>query len=111
MVAYAGENDPEAAIEWSSPIEMLEVFSPAFRTRDGIRVGALVDDVVRILGAVTEILVSEVEARQFIRFAHQPDGITFRLDYTGVFPPGESRTQQYQPGAMIYSIAISPPPQ
>ncbi len=106
MVAWAGEDDRDTAIEWSNSIQRLETFDPSFRTPGGVRVGLRVEDVTSILGPLVEIVVSEIESRQFIRFANQPDGMTLRLDYTGIFAPGENRTMRYKPAAKIFSIAI-----
>ena len=95
------------SIDWTKRIEIIETFSPAFRTEGGVRVGALISDVEKILGKTKEITLSEIESRQYIEFENQPPWISFRLDYSGQFA-GESRTTKtYSPGARIHSIAVS----
>ncbi|MEO7610829.1 MAG: hypothetical protein ABIV27_04900, partial [Gemmatimonadales bacterium] len=101
VVAWAGEDDSEAPIDWSKPIQRLETFNQALHTAEGVRVGLPVDDVVRLFGPLVEIVTTEIESRQFITFKNQPDGMTLRLDYTGIFAPGETTTMRYQPSAKI----------
>lgn len=107
LVLWADEDDPESPVDWSKKIVTIETFSATFHTRDGTRPGSLVRDVIRRFGPVQKIVESEIESRQFITFARQPEGVTFRLDYTGIFPPGTRRTTRFEPGAKILSIAVS----
>ena len=107
LVLWAGEEDPEAPIDWSRQVITISTFSGTFHTVDGIRPGSLVSDVSRILGPIHEVVVSEIESRQFITFTRQPSWLTFRLDYTGIFPASARRTARVQPGARILAIYIS----
>jgi hypothetical protein len=107
MVLYAGEDDPEAPIAGAARIEMIETFSPAFHTADGVRPGSLVTDAQRVYGGIRSIVRSEIESREYIEFERQPAGLLFRLDYTGIFPPDSSTTTEHEPGARIHSIAVS----
>jgi hypothetical protein len=59
-----------------------------------------------MLGPVREIMVSEIESREFITFERQPAWLTCRLDYTGLFPTGARMTKAYKPEARILSVAI-----
>ena len=70
---------------------------------------ALVADVEKIYGKVTEISVSEIESREYVTFHRQPSWLTFRLNYTGVFSKGSRKTTRYQPNAKILSITIAHP--
>jgi hypothetical protein len=106
-VLYAGEDDAAAPLDLSRPVQVIETFHPDCRTADGIHPGSLVLDVERVLGKTTEIVVSEIESRQFITFERMPPRTTFRLDYSGEFAEGERRTTRYRPGARILSIAVS----
>lgn len=110
LVVYAGEDDRTQPVDWSRRIERIETFSPAFHTAEGVRPGALVRDVERLLGATTEIMLSEIESREYIEFERQPAFLTFRLAYAGVFPEGSRTTRRYKPGATILSIAIAKGP-
>ena len=103
----ANEDDPAAPIDWSRRIEYIDTSNAAFHTAAGVRPGALVEGLVRLFGPVTEIVVSEIESRQFIRFERQPPALTFRLDYTGIFTAASRRTTHFSAGAKILSIAIS----
>lgn len=71
-----------------------------------MRVGSLIADVEKILGPVSEIILSEIESREYVRFRNQPPHMLFRLDYTGQFAEGSRRTTRYAPGAKIFSIAV-----
>jgi hypothetical protein len=107
LTLWADEEDPATPIDWSRRIEYIDTSNAAFHTEAGMRPGALVEDVVRLFGPVTEIVVSEIESRQFITFERQPPALTFRLDYTGIFADGARRTTRFSAGATILSIAIS----
>jgi hypothetical protein len=106
LIVWAEEDDPATSIDWSKKIITIETFSATFHTREGVHPGSLVRDVIKLFGPVREIVESEIEARQYITFAGQPQGLTFRLDYTGIFA-GTRRTTRFAPSAKILSIAIS----
>ena len=61
MTLWANEDDPAAPIDWSRPIEYIDTFNDTFHTAAGVRPGALVEDVVRLFGPVTEIVVIEID--------------------------------------------------
>jgi hypothetical protein len=107
LSVWADEDDPATPIDWSKRIVTIETFSAAFHTREGIHPGSLVTELTRFFGPVREIVKSEIESREYVTFARQPRGLTFRLDYTGVFSPGLRHTTSFAPGAKIWSIAIS----
>jgi hypothetical protein len=107
LVLWAGEEDPASPVDWSKKVVMIEAFSAAFHTGDGTHPGSLVRDVAGRFGPVQEIIESEIESRQYITFQRQPAGVTFRLDYTGIFPPGTRSTNRFSPGARIMSISVS----
>jgi hypothetical protein len=107
VVVSADEADPAAPVAWSKAIKTIETFSPAFHTRAGVHPGSSVADVEKVYGKVARIELSEIESREFITFENQPAGLTFRLNYTGRFPPGMRTTTQFGPDAEIFSISIS----
>jgi hypothetical protein len=108
MVVWTGEDDPAAPIDWSKRIKTIETFSPNFHTAEGVHPGALVTDVEIAFGKAKEIQKSEIESREYIEFERQPAGLTFRLDYTGIFSPGSPRrTTKFDPAGKIFSIAVS----
>jgi hypothetical protein len=64
-------------------------------------------DAEKAYGKTQSITVSEIESREYIRFQKHPGHLTFRIDYTGVFPVGVRETTQFDPEAKIFSIAAS----
>ena len=106
MTLYAGEDDPDAPIDWTREILAMETFSSSCSTSTGVHPGSLVVDVETILGKTRKITVSEIESREFIEFERQPTQWGFRLDYTGIFPPGARETMTFGPGAKIFSVAV-----
>jgi hypothetical protein len=106
VTLWAEEDDPDAPIDWSKRIKTIETFSPVFHTAEGVRPGSLVRHVETVFGRTKEIVESEIESRQYIVFESQPEFLRFRLDYTGIFSRGR-RTREFEPGAKIWSIAIS----
>jgi hypothetical protein len=107
LVLYANEAATDSTIDWSGIIEHIETFSEAFHTAENIRVGSLVTDVERFYGKTRDIALSEIESRQFISFEKQPKGLEFRIDYTGKFEGDSRNTKVFEPGAKIFSIAVS----
>lgn len=107
LIVWAGEDDPALPIEWTKTIRVIETFSPTFTVDGVIAPGSLIAQVVDHWGPVQDIVVSEIEARQFVTFERQPREFTIRLDYTGEFGDGTRHTIRYKPGAKILSIAIS----
>jgi hypothetical protein len=108
MVLFAGEEDRNKPINWSRRISSIETFSSNCSTSLGVRPGGLVAEAEKQYGKVLKIIMSEIEARQFVEFKNQPRGMIFRIDYSGIFAEGQSETLRYRPDAKIYSIAIQP---
>ncbi|HET8771040.1 MAG TPA: hypothetical protein VFM71_08650 [Gemmatimonadaceae bacterium] len=106
FTAFAGENDASAPLDSMATIRFLETFNPTCTTVDGIGPGSLVEDVEGTLAATTRITLSEIESREYIEFERQPEGLLFRLDYTGRFADGARETKEYDPGAKIFSIGV-----
>jgi hypothetical protein len=106
MVLFADEEDRNKPINWSKRISSIETFSSNCSTSLGVRPGGLVAEAEKQYGKVLKIIMSEIEARQFAEFKHQPRGMIFRIDYSGIFAEGQSETLRYRPDAKIYSIAL-----
>jgi hypothetical protein len=107
MTLYALEDDAEAPIDWTKAIHSIETFHSSCRTASGVHAGLTVRAAERVLGRVVRIIMSEVESRQYVTFANQPEWLTIRIDYTGVFPPDKRETTAFDPNARIFSISIS----
>lgn len=93
-----------------SPISYLETLSRACQTHEGVHPEMLVNDVTKKYGAVEQVMLSEMEARQTVEFAAQPPEISFRLDDTGIFDEKDKTYPQistaYQDNARIISISV-----
>jgi hypothetical protein len=107
VVTWLDESDPVGPIDFAQSLKQLETFDSTFATPEGVHVGSRVADVEKVYGKTVEIMLSEIESRQFIRFERQPSHLTFRLDYSGEFPEGAHRTTRYAADARIFSIAVS----
>lgn len=106
LMALFAQDDEEGPIDWGKRISGMETFKPSCSTTDGVHPGALVLDAEKVLGKTRKIILSEIESRQFIEFERQPPGMTFRLDYTGIFAEGSRETQRFEPDGKIFSIAL-----
>lgn len=93
-----------------SPISYLETLSQVCQTPEGVSPEMLVNDVTKKYGAVEQIMLSELEARQTIEFAAQPPELSFRIDDTGIFDEKDKTYPQistaYQDKARIVSISV-----
>ena len=107
VITWLDENNPVGPLDFSQTVKQVETFDSTFVTPEGVHVGALVTDVEKVYGRTAEIILSEIESRQFISFERQPPHLTFRLDYSGEFTEGARRTTRYAPDARIFSIVVS----
>jgi len=110
MYLYAGEYDPDAPIDESATIGQIEVRGESFRTVDGIQVGTAIEEIEALLGEVDQIMMSEIESREYADFVNQPSGLAFRLshvsDTAGLYRNGEMISTRYRPDAFVYSIEV-----
>lgn len=102
---FAEEEDPEAPIRWSASISSMTTFNPYYHTAEGVHPGSRIEDVKKIYGRVVEISLSEIESRQYIDFSKDPPGLSFRLNYSGIFPDNSRSTREYGAKAEIFGIA------
>ena len=107
IILYTGEEDPHAPLDEKRKIDTIETFNPICHTAEGIHPETLVFDAEKILGKTTEIVKSEIESREYISFEKQPKHMSFRLDYSGMFPDGTRSTMKHSPDSKIWSIAVS----
>lgn len=107
LFLYVGDWDSIASNMRGRGIETIETFSPRYALGSGVRVGALISDAEKKIGRIKNISVSEIEGRQYIEFDGQPEGVSFRIDYTGIFPEGSRETLKYEDTGKIYSITTS----
>ena len=97
----------------TSQITWLETSSPTCHTANGIHPRMTLHDAEKTLGNVRDIEMSEVEMRQFARFAQQPKWLNIRVygsDF-GNIPSAHFRlplhTQKYRHDARIISLFIA----
>ncbi|MEP2776325.1 MAG: hypothetical protein ABJQ29_05450 [Luteolibacter sp.] len=105
MYLYAGEE------ETGGVIDFIQVMGSDLKTVTGAHVGMKVADAEPLYGKVTEAFVSEIEARQYVTFADQPSGLSFRMENNsgtiGGYDDREQAAGNISPGATIHSIEIS----
>lgn len=93
-----------------SPISYLETQSKACQTAEGVHPEMSVNAATQHYGAVEQIMLSEIEARQTVEFAAQPPEFSFRIDDTGIFDAKDKTYPQistaYQDNAKIVSISV-----
>lgn len=106
MSLFAGEDRYESPVNWSRTIEFIEVWDSRFKTSDGIHPEMFLRTVERILGKVKEIVITQTEQREFITFAKERRGISFRT-YGGVYEFPKVTTTKYEPRSRVFSIQIS----
>jgi len=107
MTIYAGEADRDAPIDNKARVHQIWVWSKRYKTAAGVHPGMLVSAAEKRYGKVKEIIISEIESREFATFANHPDGLYIRLDSgDGDFPAGSSTTMKYKPTARIFSINV-----
>lgn len=110
MTLYAGEEDNSSPINETAIVEFIEVWGKDFKTAEGIHAGMKIVEVEKKYGKVKEIMLSEIESREFADFANQPKGLQFRVmsedGMAGAYKEGESKTLQYTPNAYLSSIQV-----
>jgi|GEM_PF-734957 len=110
MTIYAGEEDPAAPIDEKADVEMIETFNSKYSTAEGVKPKMSLDEVSKVYGSVKEIILSPIEAREYAKFAKEPNGIIFRVsgkgDMAGKYEKGISRANKYNSGAYLFSISI-----
>ena len=105
--------DTEAPILDSEAVTMITVRQSKFATADGVRIGSDLTEVDSKLGPVREILISEIEAREYASFARQPSGLQFQVwnetNTAGIYEVNEYTTKQFREGSSIASISVTGP--
>lgn len=115
MRLYAGEENSESAVNERAKIELIEAVDDRFATVGDVRPGMPLRQVERIYGKLREIVLSEIEQREYATFARQPSGLSFKVGagenvaYAGIYrkPTAPARTKRYARSARVASIIIS----
>lgn len=107
MTVYTGEENPEAQINLSRSIILIETFSETFNTAERVHPGSPVSAVEKIYGKTKSVDMSEIESREYITFERQPDKLTFRLDRMGMLPNDSGPPRNAGTQGIIFSISVS----
>ena len=79
MTLYAGEENSDSRIDEAAKVEVIEILSKDFQTAEGVHPEMKLVEIEGKCGKVKEIMMSEIEAREFAEFTNQPKGLEFRL--------------------------------
>ena len=111
MTFYAGEENPESKIDEKAKIEQIEVWDKSYRTAKGVYVGMLVSNVEKKYGKVRQIILSELESREYAAFVNHPKGMDFRLmndnSTAGVYANRQTTTTKYAKNTYLFSILVT----
>ena len=107
----AGEENVEAAVDGKAVIEFIDVMDPDYKTTDGVHAGMSIEEAEKAYGKASELVTSELEAREYVTFLKQPSGLFFRLSNkngtAGIYKAGEMVTTNYRPGSEIAVIEVT----
>ena len=106
MSLYAGEEGRDAKVNWRRRIEFIEVWDKRFKTKDRVHPDMYLRNAERILGKVREILITQIESREFVTFGRVRKGIEYRT-YGGIYTRPNVTTTKYEPGSRIHSIQVT----
>ena len=105
MTIYAGESDDGPKPKDDAKIEQITVWNPNFKTSKGVHPNMKLDDAAKSYGGIKEIMISEIESREWITFNEMPSGLEFRM-YGGEYPDGQTKTTKYKSGTTIHGIVV-----
>lgn len=110
MTLYAGEPDPDAKINENARIELIQVHAWNFVTSNGVHKGMLLKDAEKKYGKIKQIMLSEIESREFATFTKHPKGLDFQVGGpstpVGVYAPGNNTSRRYRNGSFIVAIQV-----
>ena len=107
----AGEENAEAAVDGNAVIDFIDVLATDFRTKEGVHAGMSLEEAEKVYGKASELLMSELESREYATFPNQPSGLFFRLSNkngsAGIYKAGDMVTTSYRPGSEIALIEVT----
>jgi hypothetical protein len=106
---FALLTDPTKAPNDETTFSTVIIESPDIKTNEGIGVGSLISDAVKVYGPVELSYNLENESREFAVFAHGPKDILFRTgteDEAGIYQKGSYSTKQYKKDAKIKWLIV-----
>lgn len=94
----------------SVKLDLIEVWSKDYSTKQGVRPGMLLSEAEKKLGKVKEIGISESESREYAEFKRMPDGLWYLLSYeAGIYENDSRTTKKYTPDTYIRAIGWRSP--
>ena len=106
-----GDGDPDAPIKLHKKIDFLITNSPTCHTASGVHPGMKIKDAEAKLGKVKQIIMSEIESREYAIFTRHPKHFDFRMEIgTGIYPSkgrAPNQTRRYRKGGSILEISVS----
>jgi hypothetical protein len=110
FLLYANEFDPAQPIDNNAKIVFIEIVNPAYRTEQGVHPNMLLSEVEKLYGKLQSIVLSEIESREYARFATQPLGIDLkvlsRTGQAGIYAGGAMRADRYTRTAYVGSVIL-----
>jgi hypothetical protein len=110
MTLFAGETNPDAPINQRAKVEHIEALDSGYRTASGVHPKMYLRNVEGKFGKLKEVVLSEIEAREFATFTRQPAWLHLRLrndsGMAGIYAEGQTKTEKYEPSAYVFSISI-----
>lgn len=107
---YANEFDSNQPIDNNAKIVFVEIINSQYRTEKGVTANMTLAEVERRYGKLQSIVLSEIESREYARFAEQPLGIDLKVanrnGQAGIYANGENRTAQYSRNSYVASIIL-----
>jgi hypothetical protein len=103
--------DPRPGPAAPKIIEAIRVFDPACATPEGIHVGMTLAQVERRLGPLIEVVMGEIESREFATFPRLPRWLLLQADNggatAGVYEHGKRTTRKYAGGSTVQSLWLN----
>tara|TARA_B110000037_G_scaffold161873_1_gene182863 strand:+ start:50873 stop:51889 length:1017 start_codon:yes stop_codon:yes gene_type:complete len=111
MRLSAVEENAESTVAGDAVIDFIDVMDTGYKTKDGVHPGISLEDAEKVYGKASELVMSELEAREYVTFPNQPSGLYFRLSNkngsAGIYKAGEMVTTSYRPGSEIAVIEVT----
>jgi hypothetical protein len=112
MVIYAGEDNSERPINEQAKVQAVSVFGKEYRTTEGVHPGMPLTEVEKKYGKLTEIVMSEIEQREYAEFSKKPASLLLKvglpeIGVAGKYAEGKRKTKTYDPLAVVTDIEIS----
>jgi len=112
MILYAGEDSSESPINDQAKVQAIFVLGEKYMTAEGVHPGMLLSEVEKKYGKLTEIIMSEIESREYAEFSKKPASLLLRvglpeIGIAGKYAEGKRETKAYVPSAVVKNIEIS----